>query len=281
MEFSYGHTPFLIFLAGTNRMRTLIYQYWNGKRPEYTYASEELFREYSKRIGADYLLGDGGGPIRCLYKRYFGALLPIYSEFFWNYDYVLYVDMDVIPMDALFENIFDHAQFDFMMSEETEQPEIRSRMKGNINSLNDKIWMDAVKKFWNIDVDVDYKGRPLVYNSGVVLYSNAGMRKMKSILPPVLLYQLIMKLKKLPRFYSLDQNYLNSFKNLPGVGFGSLDRCWNSQVTRWSDMKGFPHLEDHRTENTKFVHLQHGSAKNLMSKKQALDVAISSYKFKI
>lgn len=262
-------------------MRTLIYQYWNGKRPEYTYASEELFREYAKYIGADYLLGNGSVSIRCMYKRYFGALLPIYSKTFWEYDYVLYVDMDVIPMSGLCENIFDHANFDFMMSEEFEQPEIRSSMAGSINSLNDKIWMDTIKKIWNIDVDVDDLGRPLVYNSGVVLYSNNGMKKIKSIFPPVLAYQLIMKFRGLPRFYSLDQNYLNSFKNLPGIGFGSLDRCWNSQVTRWSDRAGASHLEDQRTERTKFVHLQHGSVKNLMSKNQALDVSSSNYNFEI
>ena len=86
------------FCLLVTHMKTCIYQYWNGSRPAYTYGSEELFRSYADRIGADYFIGDGSISINCLHKRYFGALLPFYSNRFWKYDYVLYVDMDVVPV---------------------------------------------------------------------------------------------------------------------------------------------------------------------------------------
>lgn len=41
-------------------MTSLIYQYWKGSRPEYSYASEEAFRNYADSIKADYHLGSLG-----------------------------------------------------------------------------------------------------------------------------------------------------------------------------------------------------------------------------
>lgn len=262
-------------------MKTCIYQYWNGSRPAYTYGSEELFRSYADRIGADYFIGDGSISINCLHKRYFGALLPFYSNRFWKYDYVLYVDMDVVPVHDCCVDIFANITGDIMMAEEPRQPEMRENMKGSITAANDKIWAKVIKRWWNVDVELDFLQRPVVYNSGVVAYSNNAIRNFKKLLPSVLSYQLAMKLSGLPRFYSLDQNYLNAFLRKPDVNFSKLPACWNSQVTRWTDLHDVSHLEDNRNNETQFIHLQHGADKNKMTKTQIMDVSKRQFEFKL
>ena len=70
-------------------MTSLIYQYWKGSRPEYSYASEAAFRNYADSIKADYHLGNGQINLRCLHKRYFAALLPVLKPDFDKYDSIL------------------------------------------------------------------------------------------------------------------------------------------------------------------------------------------------
>ena len=82
-----------------------------------------------------------------------------------------------------------------------------------------------------------------------------------------------MKLSGLPRFYSLDQNYLSAFLRKSDVNFSKLPACWNSQVTRWTDLHDVSHLEGNRNNETQFIHLQHGADKNKMTKTQIMEVS--------
>ncbi|MDD8023174.1 MAG: hypothetical protein PHX82_08715 [Paracoccaceae bacterium] len=262
-------------------MEALVFQYWNGVRPPYTYASEEAFRAYAAQIGADYYLSDGRVSFPCFHKRYFGALLPLFAKSFRDYDYVLYVDMDVIPVSGLTANVFEGARGDLMLVEEAEQPMLREEMKGRINGANDRKWARVIKRFWGVEVAADVEGRPKVFNPGVVVYSQAGMKRLRKVLPSVLLYQLVMKLARMPRFYCLDQNYLNAFLRSPKVDFAPLGPEWNSQVTQWADRRGTVHLNDSRTGETKFVHLQHGPKKNAMTVEEVRNVAHNGYDFSL
>lgn len=260
-------------------MKTMIYQYWSGVRPEYSYASEVLFRDYAKAVGADYFFADDVYPIRAMHKRYFGALRPILDPSFHEYDAVLFVDMDVIPKAAPVENIFDELLGHIMLAEEPKQPVLREDMKGNINGRNDQRWARISEALWRTKVARDDVNRPKVFNSGVVLYSQEGMRVLKRVLPSVLAYQVSMRLAGLPRFYRLDQNYLNTFIGKKGVDFRPLDGRWNAQITMVQTSDGTPCLIDERDERSQFFHLQHGPTKPDMTREEAASVAVGAFDF--
>jgi hypothetical protein len=260
-------------------MKTLIYQFWIGQRPPYSLVSEKLFRAYGERIGADYLFADQPIGRMCLHKRYFGALRPIFDASLHIYDGVLFVDMDVIPVDGVTENIFDEIRGDLMMAEETDQPLLRKSMVGNINSENDHKWASAIKRRYGTDVPRTADGLPKVFNSGVVLYSGDGLSKLQSELPRILLYQMYMARHRLPRFYMLDQNYLGAFLAHKSIDFQKLDSKWNSQVTSVSTQEGGRELFDYRTPQTRFIHMQHGPQKPQMTQDDALAVSIGNYQF--
>lgn len=262
-------------------VKTAIYQYWRGKRPPYSFVSERLFRHYAAAIGADYHFSNGDIDFPCLYKEYFGALLPIYSKMFSRYDAVLYCDMDIIPREGIFQNIFDETEGDVMMVEETVQPDLREDMSGDINSRNDLRWASLVSKIWGRDVWRDDLGRPRVFNSGVCLYSKTGLEKIRTISPSVLAYQLMVKLFGLPRFYCLDQNYLNAALCDAAIDFKPLNANWNGQITRYLDLNNVARLVDLRTNETCFFHLQHGAQKNRMTEAEARSVARGDYIFSV
>lgn len=238
-----------------------------------------MFRDYAQRIGADYLFSEEEIAIRAMSKRYFGALRPLYDPHFQTYDAVLFVDMDVIPKADLSENIFDCLDGHIMLAEETRQPSLRMDMKGNINAANDVKWAKVVQRVWRTKVARDAQNRPRVFNSGVVLYSAEGLRALRKILPPVLAYQLSMRLAGLPRFYRLDQNYLNAFLHREGVDFKALSGHWNAQITMLSDIDGNPRLLDERSPDSRFFHMQHGPSKPHMSRAEALAVAKGDFAF--
>lgn len=248
-------------------------------RPEYSYASEALFRDYAKAVGADYFFADDVYPIRAMHKRYFGALRPILDPSFHEYDAVLFVDMDVIPKAAPVENIFDELSGHIMLAEEPKQPELREDMKGNINGRNDQRWARISEAIWRAKVARDDVNRPKVFNSGVVLSSQEGLRVLKRILPSVLAYQVSMRLAGLPRFYRLDQNYLNTFIGKKGVDFRPLDGRWNAQITMVQTSGGTPCLIDERDERSQFFHMQHGPTKPHMTREEAASVAVGAFDF--
>ena len=259
-------------------MKKLIYQYWKGKRPDYTHASEEMFRKYAEQVNADYFLGDGRRiNLKCLHKRYFAALMPLITDYFQDYDIILYVDMDVLPVPDLKKDIFALAEGHIMMCEEICQPSLRANMQGKINLKNDLKWADTVESIWGKRPFTDNSGRPRVFNSGVVLYTKAGTNFLKKKLPNILRYQIAMKFRRLPKFYSFDQNYLNSFINLDGIEFKILPEIWNSQVFRYLDKFANVHLLDRRTDNTCFIHVQPGPIKRKMSKTEIQSIASGHY----
>ena len=258
-------------------MKKLIYQFWKGKRPDYSYASEELFQKYAMQINADYYLGNGKIKLRCLHKRYFAALMPLLTKDFDEYDIILYVDMDIVPVFNLKKDIFELTNGHIMMCEEVCQPQLRTNMKGKINSQNDVKWANTVEDLCGKRPFLEKTGKPRVFNSGVVIYTRNGINFLRKKLPSILRYQISMKLRGLPKFYSFDQNYLNAFLNLDGVQFSKLPEIWNSQVIRYEDNSDQIHLLDRRSEKTCFIHVQPGPLKKKLSKHDMLMISQGCY----
>lgn len=260
-------------------MKTLIYQCWFGPRPTYSLVSERLFRAYAERISADYLFSDQPINKSCFHKQYFGTLRPVFDLALHTYDAVLFVDMDVIPIEGISDNIFDDLEGDFMMVEEVDQPRLRKNMAGKINSENDLKWASVIKKAYRIEVPRAVDGAPKIYNSGAVLFSGDGLAKLRSELPSIALYQMRMALRGLPRFYLLDQNYIGAFLPHKSFNFRELDSKWNSQVTSVSTQNGETKLLDYRTPETRFIHMQHGPCKTQMTEEETMSVSHGSYQF--
>lgn len=237
-------------------MKVLIYQYWSGDIPVYAKLGQRLMLAYANRIGAEYRFDHNPNFFPKKYAQYYSALRPVFDEEFHKYDKVLFVDMDIMPSDELSESIFEQTIEHFGMAQEKHQPVLREQSKISINSKNDKKWAKLLKLLWRIDVPKDKKQRPLVFNSGVVLYSRAGMQFAKKNFLKISLYNWMIRFAFLPKFYRLDQNYLGACAFLPNCEFTELSADWNSQVHYSTNEKGERVLMDLRTSDTRFTHFQ-------------------------
>jgi len=233
----------------------LIYQFWSGEVPEYAKISRKWFESYAKDVGAKYLFLDNPKSFSN-YGEYFNACRPIFDKQFHTYDKVLYVDMDIFPVKGLKENIFDTPCKGISMAVEPEQ--VEQRLKGwnrDINSKNDIKWSHIINlKFGS---EIPFKdGTPEVYNSGVVLYTQEFLKNAHSYFIDINDYISAMNLYEMPRFYSLDQNYLHANAFLSNE-FNELDCEWNRQLYFYGPQneENRP-IYDKRTKDTKFVHYQ-------------------------
>lgn len=257
-------------------MRTLIYQYWRGELPLYAQISKKMFETYAREIGADYLFDKDPEFFPPKYANYYHSLRPVFDDKFHEYDKILYVDMDILISQKLEANVFDIELEHIAMVEEEHQPELREFAKGKINSKNDQKWAKLASLFWGIEVARDEHNRPKVYNSGVVLFSNSGLKKAKETFLSIPKYTWAMRLALLPRFYRLDQNYFGVCAFSKGMNLTVMDQSWNTQVHYVHTREGDKTLYDARSQDTKFIHLQVAGRKN-MSEKEILDfTALSS-----
>jgi len=237
--------------------RTLIYQYWRGERRPYTVVSEELFRTYAEQVGAEFRFDPNPSFFRGKMALFYHSLRPIFDPEFHKYDRVLYVDGDVYPVPGLDRNIFDEPCEGIAMAREPHQPALREGSSHRINGDADKLWAKKMKWRYGIDVPRDAKGRVIVFNAGVLLFSKKGMIDGKATFANPYLYELFIRLTRLSRFYSYDQNYLHAMLHLGTVKFNELDTVWNKQVHGIRRGGGeVTELYDPRTADTCFVHLQ-------------------------
>ena len=250
-------------------MKNVIYQYWRGEIPEYVLAVKQLFSDYAKRINAEHVFEHNPTFIRALNSTYYSALRPVFDKRFHEFDRVLFVDMDVIPVDGLEHNIFDEEITHIAMAEEVKQPALRANMTGKIRSENDLKWASVAERFWNCCVMRDEERRPRVFNSGVVLYTREGLKRAAKNAPGMSSYQLLMKFKGVPKFYRLDQNYLNLVVSMPQIDFSVLGGYWNAQLNRVGTGHGRSKLLNEVDNDTRFIHLQH-SAKKQMSQSEVI-----------
>lgn len=232
----------------------LIYQFWSGSRPRYADVSRRWFEEYANKIGAEYLFLDNPKSFS-KHGEYFNACRPLFDESFHKYDRVLYLDMDIFPVQGCVENVFEVECKGIAMAEEPDQIEQRKNKWSNtIHVDNDKLWKQKLEARFQSNIPVDKEGYVRTFNSGVVLYTQEFMRSAQQKF--INIEQYVDACISLPKFYSLDQNYLNANAFREDY-FSPLDVEWNRQLYRYgsSTQKVRP-IYDRRTENTKFVHYQ-------------------------
>lgn len=233
-------------------MRNLIYQFWQGNPPYYAKVSSNQIKEYANYIGVDYRCDINKPFFNGVNSNYMNCLRPIHDPDFEKYDKVLFLDMDIFLKEKNKENIFDLNIDGIGMVQEVSQLELREKSTSSINTNNDKAWAKSVKNNFNINVPIDSKNRPLIYNSGVVMYSKESRIQAREWIT----YQNYRNaLIGMDRFYQLDQNYLGAVVFSNKTKFTELDKKWNSQVYYIGNNKPRDVI-DNRTEDTVFVHLQ-------------------------
>jgi len=244
-------------------MKNIIYQYWKGPLKSGVLYSTRLMKEYADRIGADYRFDHN---IEIASRTvdisiYYEPANPLVDKSFDVYDNVALVDIDVFPVKDLTEDIFQTiGSSDAAICTEPQQPYFRSLYNvAGITNLNDKKWADILKEKWNMDYSYDDKQRPLVFNTGVVILSKAGIKKIRSTWPSFQDYVDVMRKSKLPNFYNLFQDYFSAFIHKQDFNFVKLDNGWNSYVHKLGSHPTAT-VNDTRTETTKLVHVMFRTA---------------------
>tara|TARA_X000001382_G_C3149957_1_gene172670 strand:- start:106 stop:912 length:807 start_codon:yes stop_codon:yes gene_type:complete len=246
-------------------VKNLIYQYWDGKVLPGVKAGTKNMKEYANRIGAEYLFEQNPnwaakqGYNFGKYTPHYGQFKIIYDEEFDSYDNILFVDTDVFAVDNLQQNIFEVFSGDIGICLEPDQPYLRSISSGHINSKSDKTWAEAIEKKYKKKMPVDKKRRPLVYNSGMVLYSSEGRKKIKQKFRPFNEYVNLIKKLNISPFYYCDQPYLHSMMFITELDIMVIDSEWNN-ILHYIGKGDNREVNDNRTKNTKFVHIQLSNA---------------------
>ena len=219
-------------------------------------------KAYADRIGADYLFEHntlwltGYGRNSHLY----GHFKLVYDDSFNEYENILYVDCDVYPVDGLSDNIFEDCTGDIGLCEETWQPQNRLRMNGHhISNAWDEVWLGAIRKKWKVDLPRTADGLPKVFNTGLILYTRNGIKKLKQSLVPIKEYIAYIDGAGLGSLYKCDQNYLHAMIFVCGLDLCELSTDWNSLVHGYftdGARRRKKALNDLRTSSAKFVHIQ-------------------------
>jgi len=271
-------------------VKALIYQFWEGPKMSIgNQAGTELMAEYAKKIGVEYqfernpswpenarVQRQNLGP----YNPHYGAFKPLFDSAYDNYDYILFCDTDIIPLTHSRlnprKNIFAefmglrHEQVeskqpltDLWISEEWMQPQLRAEHNmGGINNQNDIKWSHIVESAYGSKIPTDNRGRPRVFNSGVVLYSAQGRQWAQENFVDFKEYCDLMRSRSLPPFYQGDQNYLNAMMTA-GMNWSIMPYKWNSQMFFKPGTTGDNRpVSDYRLKDTQFVHLQQRGADN-------------------
>ena len=236
----------------------LIYQYWIGDMRSGVYASMDNMQQYAKRIGAAYRFDKDPNIASKLVDvpLYYEDMNPILDDSFLKYDKVLVVDMDVFAIDGLIKSIFDLPITDVGICTEPQQPEMRARLSGHICGAKDEIWARAIKDKYGIDAPRNEAGLLKVYNTGVLVFSKAGMQKARQRFAPFQEYVDTVRKAGLSKFYTIDQNYFHAMM-VKHLDYTELDNGWNSYVHYVGSASDKPRpINDSRNESTKFVHIQ-------------------------
>lgn len=250
-------------------MKTLIYQYWDGTLKSGNEAGSKMMKKYAETISADYIfeLNPRWKTDLGKYSPYYGCFKPIFDKEMSQYDYVLFADTDVIPIENLRENIFDqfiNTDVEIGICEEWNQPAQRALNEGYISNINDNLWCSIIEsKYPHAKMARTKEGWPKVFNSGVVVYSNKGMQKFRETYIEFKDYVKWISEAKLPGFYECDQPYLHAMLEIGKFNWTIIDYKWNSSVHH----KSIPNrkekvINDLRNNRANFVHIQLQGADN-------------------
>jgi hypothetical protein len=236
-------------------MNNLIYQYWEGIETDSIRISVSKMKNYADKIGSDYIYEHNPGfykkfnlkSMQDSYAKGFGILKLIYMNFFNEYDYVMFADCDVFPVDNLKENIFEQFydtdyQAGFCIEEG------RTSCNWNINKNNNK-WASILENNWDIKVLRAENQYPEMLNSGICIFSSDGLKFANKTFIEIKEY--LNLIKELPEFWKSDQPYINAMLYKSKLNFKIIDYKWNSIVDDFE----FPIIRDTR-KNSNFIHLQ-------------------------
>ena len=242
-------------------MKNLIYQFWDTYQsngiPSGVQASVNSMKKYADQIGAEHLF-EIDPPKLHPYKSasYYGSVNPVFREEFHEYDNVLFTDADVFAVDGIKENIFNNFSGDIGLAQELYEP--KRQIIENKRVLGRSVyesWANTVENKFSISLPRTKDGLLKAFNSGVVLYSNAGMKKAKEKFISFKDYNdTIYKTKDVQNFFAADQHYINTSMFKAGLDFVELDYRWNTEVFFFN--KHPKEIFFDKNENTRLVHMQ-------------------------
>ena len=242
-------------------MRNAIYQYWDGSPSKGSDAGQRAMKVYADRIDADYIYEDNPKFVTNLgqYSPHYGGFKPLFDPQFDNYDYILFADTDVWPVEHLDTNIFDQfydTNTEIGICEEWIQPQMRKTTNvGGINAANDNKWANLIESQYSIKVPRTPDGDVKVYNSGVVVYSKQGRLKAQQHFVDFKRYVGMIQSAGLPSFYTCDQTYLHAMLDVCNFNWTVMDYKWNSSVFYKPGTTGIRPVVDLRN-GANFVHIQ-------------------------
>lgn len=247
-------------------MKNLIYQFWDTQaQPEHkrikglpsgVQASVDSMKKYADTIGAEHLFElDPPYLHDHAHKAYYGAVNPIFREEFHEYDNVLFTDADVFAVDGLKENIFENFTGDIGMAQEIFEPMLQIVENRIFGKEAFEAWGKLVEKTYSIKLPRNEKNLLKVYNSGVVLLSQKGMKKAKESFIPFKHYiDTITQSPAVKNFFGADQHYIHTSMFKANLEFVELDYGWNTKVNYYNKDKSKILFD--KNKNTKLVHVQ-------------------------
>ena len=250
-------------------MKTLIYQYWDGPQRSGNVTGVNEMENYAKRIGASSLYELNAGFRKDLgsYSPNYGKFTPVYDDRFAEYDYVMYADCDVVPVKDCDENIFEYfanTGAEVGICEEYNAPYTRKNhtIGGGINNENDERWVNIIEKKWSVVMPRTDDGLPKVFNTGVLVFSQAGLRKARERFFDFAKYVNLMKVFNFPPFYTCDQPYMHAMLEVCNFNWVTMPYKWNSSVHYDPSVKTHPRPVIDLRDNPNFVHIQLNGADN-------------------
>lgn len=250
-------------------MKELIYQYWDGPERPGNLAGIKATKAYADRVGAHHRY-DHNVKFRedlGLYSPNFGKFKPIFDESLDEYDYITYMDCDVIPVDYCSESIFHYfasTGAEVGICEEWNAPVARKNytIGGGINNENDERWVSIIEKKWPVVMPRTNEGLPKVYNTGVLVFSRSGIMKARETLFDFAKYVNLMEVFKFPKFYACDQPYFHAMLEVCKFNWITMPYKWNSSVHYNPGVKTHPRPVVDLRDGSNFVHVQLNGADN-------------------
>jgi lipopolysaccharide biosynthesis glycosyltransferase len=246
-------------------MKNLVYQFWDtyqsaGKVFPCVEASVKSIKKYAERIGAEYKFELNPPHLHTALKRvnipaYYGSLNPVFREEFHEYDNILFADADVFAVDDIEESIFDSFTGELGISEEIFEPkrQIVERKRMLNKNLYDR-WAKINEDRFNMKFPRTKDGLLRAFNSGVLVYSNSGLKKAKESFISMEDYCNNISEKGLHTFFAGDQHYINTAMWKSDIDVQIMDYKWNTEVVYFD--KGPQEVLYDRNKDTRFVHIQ-------------------------
>lgn len=251
-------------------MKTVIYQFWDGKVRDSVHAGVANMKKYAKYVGADYVFEDNPRWLKSIgmdfgnYSAHYGAFKPLWNKNYRDYDKILFCDTDIFVRDNCDENIFEQLEADIGICEEPFQPKQRTITLGRITSELDNKWANLMKKQYDIDVPRTPDGLVKIYNSGVVCYTQEAATHAREKWERFSDYVKVIRQAGLDSFYMCDQPYLHAMIFATKMNVQFMNLKWNSYVHGTKDkVQPQRRIVDHRTHDTCFVHCQFPGADDM------------------